>query len=496
MLRRTVRSSFFCCQSHLLHHEASGGCGASSTDPHGQLVTTDYCFEIKPNHVRFGVGALREVGRECRRLDMKRVMVFSDRNVASHAFFERAIQSLRNAQLDVVVCLDVAVEPTDASFMHCGDVFRDAKADGAVSIGGGSVMDTTKAAIVWAGRSAEESSIHDYFGPPVGHAKIPMGRRAPHIACPTTCGTGSECTPIAVCDVISQHRKAGISHASMTPTMAIVDPEACYSLPPSVIAASGFDVLSHAIESYTARSFTDRPQVFPQDLITPVNRPATGHGRNPYTDIGCLAALERVGTSYLRAVADPSHLEAIRDMVFASTVAGTAMGSAGCHIPHAMSYPVSGSVPLSYHPPFPYPHGVGSRSDFPPAPKVIPHGCAVGLHTPAVVKMLQQEGSPDTIKRLKRILQALGVVDDKGCDLRRSDGKCIPEGECGHVLAEVLVTYLKANKMPSGLLDIGFQSDDMPKLAKKCQEKRLLQNAPFEVTERHLVEMYKTAAAY
>lgn len=479
MFRACRITKFGCCQHHLLFPATLEGAQGASKD----ITTFDRCYDIKSTSVRFGVGAIDELGRECRRLRMSRVLVLTDRHVSSLEFFSAAVEAIRGSGVDAIVCSDVAVEPTDVSFAACGDVLRESRADGVVSVGGGSVMDTAKAASVWAVREPGDELL-DFFSLPLGRNKQPPRSLVPHIACPTTCGTGSECTAIAVCDVVSKHRKAGMMHKAMTPTMAIVDPAACYSLPRSVLAASGFDVLSHAIESYTARSHTQRLQLFPADKSKPVLRPSTG-GRNPFSDIGCLAALEYVGRSYLKAVSDSSDVSAINDMVFASTVAGTAMGSAGCHIPHGMSYPVSGNVPATYRPPFPYPGGDGS-CEFPKCdgvPPVLPHGFAVALHTPAVCRMLQSHGDVECHNRMRRILEALGVSD-------------IRKEEAGYYLADLLISYLKQNNMPRGLSHVGFTDLEIAALAAKCQERRLLGNAPFEVELEHLQHMYKDAAAY
>ena len=500
MFRRTATSRLACrCKANMLLSQMHDpGCqnvkGGTLSDSHPRDTTQlDSCFEIKPTFVRFGLGAISELGRECRRLGMLRVVAFTDSHLADTEFVSQAVRVMAASGVDVILSREeVSVEPTDVSFTRCGNFLRDTKANGVVSIGGGSVMDSAKAATVWAACPRQED-ILDYVTAPAGKGLAPSGLLVPHIACPTTCGTGSECTPIAICDILRLHRKSGIVHKALTPTMAIVDPAACFSLPSSVLAASGFDVLSHAIESYTARPYSARPQIIPADLTVPIPRPSL-QGRNPYTDVGCITALEYVGRSYTRAVADPTDKRAVEEMVFASCLAGTAMGSAGCHLPHGMSYPVSGAVPTSYSPPFPYPGGSGSptyRTDV-GTPPVLPHGFSVALHTPAVMRMLQEQGNEETTRRLQHVYDALSRYSSGRQDLPR-----VPDHSVGEAVAELLIGFLKVNKMPRGLLDIGFERNDADRLAQKCLlERRLLSNAPFEVSEQHLVNMYAGAMSY
>ena len=150
---------------------------------------------------------------------------------------------------------EVHVEPTDASFVHAAAFARDGRFDGYVSVGGGSVIDTCKAALLYATYPADFAA---YVNKPLGEARPVPGPLPPHIACPTTCGTGSECTGIAVFDYVALRAKTGIVSRRLRPTHALVDPTVTATLPAMVVAASGFDVLCHALESFTARAFTSR----------------------------------------------------------------------------------------------------------------------------------------------------------------------------------------------------------------------------------------------
>src|SRR5262249_44797675 len=148
------------------------------------------------------------------------------------------------------------------------------------------------------------ADFHAYVNAPLGEGRAVPGPLPPHIACPTTCGTGSECTGIAVFDDLARKTKTGIASRRLRPTLALIDPTAPRTLPPMVVAASGFDVLCHALESYTARPYTARPRP-----AEPAARPMS-QGRNPWSDIGSLGALRLVGEHLVRAVRDPSDLQA------------------------------------------------------------------------------------------------------------------------------------------------------------------------------------------
>ncbi len=226
---------------------------------HGYVSSEGFegAFSIDASTLTFGRGVLHEVGEAALGLGSRRVALFTDARVRALEAFHRAHASLAKAGVDVVPYADVVVEPTDASFMEAARFARDGKFDGYVSVGGGSVIDTCKAAMLYATHPAP--FLH-YVNRPVGAgAAVPAGL-PPHIACPTTSGTGSELTGICVCDVSALHAKTGIASRRLRPTLAFVDPDATDTLPGGVVAASGFDVLCHALESYTARPFTKRPR--------------------------------------------------------------------------------------------------------------------------------------------------------------------------------------------------------------------------------------------
>jgi alcohol dehydrogenase class IV len=176
-----------------LHHLAAG---------------CDHAFTIDSSRITFGVGALREVGARTAAYGVRRVALFTDRRLRALPWFAEVEGALHAAGLDVVVYADVAVEPTDAAIDDAVRFARDARADGYVSLGGGSVIDTCKVANLLA---THPGALLDYVNAPIGRGRAVPGPLAPHVACPTTSGTGSEVTGIAIFDLLAAHAKTGVA---------------------------------------------------------------------------------------------------------------------------------------------------------------------------------------------------------------------------------------------------------------------------------------------
>ena len=182
----------------------------------------DTAFTVDASRITFGRGCLHECGDRAKALGMTRVALFSDPVVAELEVFDTARSSLRAAGIDVVTYTEVHVEPTDESFTRASAFAAEAKPDGYVSVGGGSVIDTAKAANLYASHPADFLA---YVNPPVGEGTPVPGPLKPHIACPTTSGTGSEVTGIAIFDLlpcrprpVSPHPRCVRPRRSSTPT--------------------------------------------------------------------------------------------------------------------------------------------------------------------------------------------------------------------------------------------------------------------------------------
>ncbi len=421
----------------------------------------DGAFTIDASTVTFGAGCLKEAGDQAQALGMRRVALFTDKGVARLEHLATVTQSLRDAGIDVVVYDEVRVEPTDESFMAATRFAVETRADGFVSVGGGSVIDTCKAANIYSTYPAEFLT---YVNAPIGAGRPVPGPLKPHIACPTTCGTGSECTGITIFDYLPMKAKTGMVSRRMKPTTALVDPLVTRTLPATIIAASGFDAMSHALETLTAVAYTRRANPARASL-----RPVS-QGGNPFSDMVALEALTLVGKFLVRAVNDASDAEARTEMMYAATLAGIAFGNAGCHIPHGMSYAVSGLV-REYRAPH-YPQGE----------PFIPHGMSVILNAPSAYRFTAA-ACPE------RHLDGAGCL---GADLRDATPH-----DAGEALAGRIIELMQAAKFPNGLAAVGFSDRDVEALvAGAFPQQRVLQNAPREVTRDDLKQLFASAMTY
>jgi alcohol dehydrogenase class IV len=421
----------------------------------------DTTFEVDSSRVKYGSGALREVGADARDLGMRRVALVTDPQLVKLPFVETVAAALRAAGCDVVVYAESAIEPTDASFLAAAEFARDGRFDGFVSVGGGSSIDTAKAANLY---STFPDDFDAYVNAPLGRGLPVPGPLRPHIACPTTSGTGAEVTGIAIFDYLEHHAKTGIASKRIRPTLGVIDPDVTASLPRTVVACSGFDVLSHALESYTARPYTARERP-----ATPAARPAS-QGANPFSDMACTEAMRILGQFLERAVADPADLEARERMMFAATLAGIGFGNAGVHVPHAMSYAVAGLVP-AYRAP-----------EYPARDPIVPHGMAVIVNAPAVFRYTAAANR-------ERHLHAARLL---GADAAAAD-----LDEAGDALAGRIEALMRATGMPSGIAGVGFTGSDIASLSRgAAAQRRLLANAPRPVGAGELEALFAGALSY
>ncbi len=422
----------------------------------------EHVFSVDISSISFGHGVLAETGEHAKTLGMTRVALFTDKVLVNLPFVAQVRDALKAAGVDVVVFDDVKVEPTDQSFKAATQFAVEGRFDGYVSVGGGSVIDTCKAANLYA--TWPTGDFLDYVNAPIGAGKPVPGPLKPHIACPTTCGTGSECTGITIFDLLSHKVKTGIASKRLRPSMALIDPATTYTLPKNVVASSGFDVLSHALESYTAKPFTKR--VAPGK---PVLRPMS-QGANPWSDIGCESALKLLGHYLVRAVNDASDLEARDQMMYAATLAGIAFGNAGVHVPHGMAYSVAGLV-RDFQP-----------EGYPTHEPMVPHGMSVIVNAPSVFRFTAC-ACPE------RHLHGAACL---GADVRDA----LPE-DAGEIVAGQLIKLMQATGIPNGVGGVGYGEADVPGLMQGAwAQQRLLTNAPREVSQADLSQLYRDAMRY
>ncbi len=416
-------------------------------------------FAIEAPRIVFGRGALDELGDQARALGVRRIALFTDRGLAQGPHVHKALAALQ--AFDVAVFDEVAVEPTDHSFQAAARFARAGKFDGYVSVGGGSVIDTTKAAALYATYPADFLT---YVNKPVGAGAPVPGPLPPHLACPTTCGTGAETTGIAICDVLALKAKTGIASPRLRPTLAIVDPECTATLPGQVVAASGFDVLCHALESFTARPFSTR------EPPRPFTARPMSQGANPWSDLGSREALRLTGKYLVRAVRDAADVEAREQLSWAATLAGVAFGNAGVHLPHGMAYAVAGLV-RDFR-----------MGGYPQEEAMVPHGISVVVNAPAVFRFT---AGADPARHLEAA--ALLGAEVRGAAL----------DDAGEVVAQMLQTLMQETGVPNGLSGVGYGEADLPALTKgTLVQQRLLTNSPRAVDAAAVDSLFRAALRY
>ena len=412
-------------------------------------------FALDTSSIKFGPGVTREVGYEMRRLGARRVMVLTDPGLSDGEAVRTALDSLAEEGVDAVLFDRVRVEPTDVSFREASAFASDGGFDGYVAVGGGSAMDTAKAANLYATYPAD---LLAYVNAPIGRGEPVPGPLAPLIAVPTTTGTGSETTGVAIFDLLEMKAKTGISHRALRPVMGIVDPENTRTLPPMVTACSGLDVLCHGLESYTAMPFSRR-----EAPAHPGLRPSY-QGANPISDVWSTRAIEMVAENIVDAVNDPDAHDARSEMLLAATMAGVGFGNAGCHLPHGMSYPTSGMA-RGYAP-----------EGYPDAEPIVPHGMSVALNAPAAFRFT----GPANPERHLAAARLMGV-DVSGAG---------PE-DAGDVLADAVIALMRRIGMPNGLAAVGYGLDDLDALVEgTLPQHRVTKLSPRPATATDLRRMF------
>ncbi|KAF5321990.1 hypothetical protein D9619_000937 [Psilocybe cf. subviscida] len=439
----------------------SSGClrsGATSV----HQPTQELCFPrqrrregVAASNLRFGDGVTAEVGMDLKNMGARKVGVFTDPNVAKLRPMKTALAALE-AQTDLPfeVYDSVLAEPTEDSFRAAIDWARGHDFSHFLAVGGGSVIDTAKAANLYS--VYKDADLMDFINAPVGKGLPITKALMPLIAVPTTAGTGSETTGTSILDITSMSFKTGIANRAMKPVLGIVDTHNTESCPTAVHISAGLDVLFHSLESYTAIPYTERT---PRPA-NPILRPAY-QGSNPVADIFSLWALQTTVKNLPRIAKNRDDTEARRQMLLASSFAGIGFGNAGVHLCHGMSYPISG---LNKKGPK-YKHA-GYVTDLP----IIPHGISVALTGPAVFQFTAPS-SPDRHRQALAIFNGTTVSDP---NIAR-----IPDAEVGNYLYEAIARFLDGLGVPRGLKAIGYGRNDIEKLvAGTLPQRRVLDLAP------------------
>jgi len=464
----------------------------------------EHAVEIAASTIRYGPGSTAEVGFDVAGLLAEqaaagggggtgtgKVLIVTDAHISKLAAgpMPRVMESLRRAGVPasaVSVYDRVSVEPTDLSFQDAIQEAKRVQPSVYVAVGGGSAMDTAKAANLYASHPTAE--FLDFVNAPLGKGKpVPVGSVRPLIAVPTTAGTGSETTGVAIFDYTPLHAKSGIASRSIKPALGIVDPHNTVTMPRPVAIASGFDVLCHALESFTALPFTQRALA-----PTPAQRP-TYQGASLPSDVWAGVTLRLLAKYFLKSVRNPEDTDARIGMVYASCFAGYGFGSAGCHLPHAMSYGISGRnkgyVQEGY---------TAIRTATKP---LIPHGISVVLGAPAVFRYTAAT-NPARHAEAARLLAGEDeplklFLYTPTSDAAKPEGaaaKRVTAADAGAALADQLLKYMHELGVPDGLNAVGYTAGDVASLVEAVlPQKRLLNVAPAPTAGEELTALFQAS---
>jgi len=381
----------------------------------------------------FGWGAasvLRDVAREFG----PRVLVCTDQNMVKAGVCEKVVAQLAEGKAEVKIFDGGQPEVDRQTIERAAAVGQAYAPDVVIGLGGGSNLDLSKAVAILVKYPGPLSAYY-------GENNIP-GPITPVVAVPTTAGTGSEVSPVAVVADPDRAMKMGIASRALIPRWAIVDPAFTVSCPASVTAHSGMDALAHAVESYCARVRNDCP---PHAIFV---------GKNPMSDLLARKAITAIAKFLPAAVSQPGDREAREQMAMASLLAGMAFSAAGTAAVHALQYPVGEATHT--------PHGLGN---------------AVLL--PTVMRSITRS----RIEEMAFIARSL----DAGLD-SRSDAEA---AERAAALVEELGTKVG---IPKGLRALGVKKEQLPELAKMASTvRRLLDNSPVPFGESELQRLLEEA---
>lgn len=375
----------------------------------------------QPTRVVFGDGAVGELALECKRLGIERAMVVTDRVLVERTDVVTRVEKALGPHLGGVydgVIPDTGVEIIDEG----ARLARERGCDGLVSVGGGSAIDTAKGmAIVL----TEGGSIRDHQG----SARLSR-RQTPHIAVPTTAGTGSEVTAYMVVNDPRAHQKMHFLDDRIIPDAAVLDPSVTVAMPAQLTAATGMDALTHAIEAYTSLD------------------------KQPISDALALQAMRLIAHHLPRAVAEPHDRVARGQMLIAANVAGMAFNEAGVGLVHAMA------------------HVVGARHG-------VHHGTANAICLPHVIRF-----NSDLLGSSYRdVAEALGV-----------DARDLGDEMAGEAAAQAVAQLAARIKLPPRLRDVGVPESDLDACAEaSLADGAIVYNGKFAADKALVLGVYRNA---
>lgn len=371
-----------------------------------------------------GAGEALKLADHCRALGVERPLLVTDPGLVDIGLIAPVLAALSDAGLAVTLFAEVREDPPEAVVEAAAKAGKAAGVDGVLAVGGGSSMDVAK---VVAALLTGDQPLQDMYG-----VEQLRGGRLPLLLVPTTAGTGSEVTPVAVITT-GETTKAGVSSATLLPDVAVLDADLTLGLPPSVTAMTGVDAMVHAIEAYTSKL-----------------------KKNPVSDTLARSALTLLSKNIRTAVHDGKQRDARAAMLLGAMQAGQAFANAPVAAVHALAYPLGGH----YH---------------------IPHGLSNSLVLPSVLRF----NLPDATAEYAELLELVDPAAASGSDEARAVA-----------LIDVLEALIVDLQMPATLSDAGVREDSLEMLAADAMlQQRLLVNNPRVVEYDDALAIYRAAYA-
>ena len=269
----------------------------------------DFSYNL-PINLNFGLGKISLVGKVCKKYGSTPLVVISGGSAKKSGLYDKVLKLLKAEGLIPFVFDKIPQNPLSDTVNEAVAVIKEHNCDMVLGVGGGSVMDTAKAAAFCAVNSGD---LADYiYGLKKGQGALPI------VLSPTTCGTGSEGNQIAVITNTKTLDKKALYTMEILPSESIIDPELMMTVPPSVLSSVGFDAFTHALEAFTAKK------------------------ANPLTDMQALSAMELIVTNLPLVLKDSSNTAAWEGLSLGATLGGMVIGAAGVNAAHGMEHPVSG----------------------------------------------------------------------------------------------------------------------------------------------------------
>jgi len=368
-------------------------------------------------------GSVRQLGELCLQLGIQTPVIITDPGIVKVGLLEKAEHALKALNLPVLAYADVQADPPESVVLAAVQYAIDQGADGIIGYGGGSAMDTAKLVALLAS-SGEQLS--DIYG--VDQVK---GQRLPLIQVPTTAGTGSEVTPIAIVTT-GASTKMGVVSGRLQPDIALLDAELTLGLPAGVSASTGVDAMVHAIEAFTSR-----------------------HKKNPYSDMLAHQALRLLSKNIRQAVAEPGDLSARQNMLLGAMMAGQAFANSPVAAVHALAYPLGGQFHIS-------------------------HGLSNSLVLPEVMRF--------------NISHAAGLYAELAPSIMGGNVPLGSDEDVASALIEYLATMIAELGLPTRLRDVDIPESALNGLAEDAMgQQRLLINNPRNLEFEDALAIYKAA---